>query len=570
MPLGFSDILQTTAKYTNGVNKAIVSTDDTYGGVRSAISDWTDLHLSTYTTAGGGTSYTFQDDGTVSAKGLFKDYSTLFYVQDGRALVQNDSATEGFIRLDPSTGLYVSSGGVKFVSLSTGDAEPEYWVLNDATQIGGTGIGTDKLPKFTVLGTAGSYTALPAGYIKFAELINANVSESANSVDIATAGSVTLYPILTSSLSGGTAQTLYVDNAGGMSWSPGTNVLSINALLSALSFTSDALAVTGTATFGSGLTLGTVNNYVKLATSSTPSAAYTITVPAVTGTLAVTSNITSAIAALNLGTVSTQDADGVAITGGTINGTAIGSTTASTGAFTSLSATTGVFSSNVTIAGNLTVSGNFIQQDATVVTYEDAYLNLNVPTENGSYLDGTVNADSGFFFTKAISGGAITQYSAMHYDNDADLFKFTRHTASNTGAITSADNLAALKFGVTDVVSVVDQSANTITIADPSNETTVRSLGGVSKSTIEITSDANDTGTNYAPVEAAANGYLVEHNLNTTSVFVVALKTHDASGNSISTPQVVYCNYLSVDVNTVRVTLGIVSENEKYDVLVIG
>ena len=42
---------------------------------------------------------------------------------------------------------------------------------------------------------------------------------------------------------------------------------------------------------------------------------------------------------LGLGTIATQDASSVAITGGTINGATVGATTAATGAFTSLSAT---------------------------------------------------------------------------------------------------------------------------------------------------------------------------------------------------------------------------------------
>jgi len=44
-----------------------------------------------------------------------------------------------------------------------------------------------------------------------------------------------------------------------------------------------------------------------------------------------------------LGTMSTQNAGTVAITGGTIDGTSIGATTTSTGAFTTLNATTGIF-----------------------------------------------------------------------------------------------------------------------------------------------------------------------------------------------------------------------------------
>ena len=46
--------------------------------------------------------------------------------------------------------------------------------------------------------------------------------------------------------------------------------------------------------------------------------------------------------ALGLGTIATQNANAVAITGGTINGTTVGATTASTGAFTTASASTSV------------------------------------------------------------------------------------------------------------------------------------------------------------------------------------------------------------------------------------
>jgi len=44
-----------------------------------------------------------------------------------------------------------------------------------------------------------------------------------------------------------------------------------------------------------------------------------------------------------LGTMSTQNASSVAITGGTINGTTIGATTAAAGTFTTVTATTGIY-----------------------------------------------------------------------------------------------------------------------------------------------------------------------------------------------------------------------------------
>ncbi len=62
------------------------------------------------------------------------------------------------------------------------------------------------------------------------------------------------------------------------------------------------------------------------------------------GTSAVTASTTIPNTAITgLGTMSTQSAGAVAITGGTINGTSIGATTTSTGAFTTVTATTGIF-----------------------------------------------------------------------------------------------------------------------------------------------------------------------------------------------------------------------------------
>lgn len=58
-----------------------------------------------------------------------------------------------------------------------------------------------------------------------------------------------------------------------------------------------------------------------------------------------------------LGTISTQDADAVAITGGTIDGTTIGGTTAAAGSFTDLSASGTTSLAGATLTGNLVGNG---------------------------------------------------------------------------------------------------------------------------------------------------------------------------------------------------------------------
>ena len=61
------------------------------------------------------------------------------------------------------------------------------------------------------------------------------------------------------------------------------------------------------------------------------------------GTSAMTASTTIPNTAITgLGTMSTQNASSVAITGGAIDGTAIGATTASTGKFTTVTATSGI------------------------------------------------------------------------------------------------------------------------------------------------------------------------------------------------------------------------------------
>lgn len=190
MPIGFADLLKTNAQFVNGLNKGIVDSDDTVGGIRSHIDDWTELHLSTYTTLSGGTAYTFQDDGTTTAPSMFKAYATMFYVADGRPLVQDDQAVDGFIELN-GDGECVASGGTKFIAPS-GTAEPEFWVLDDTTQVGGVPSGRNKLPRFTITdpGNSQPLTAIPAGYQKLQVLTNAqsgSTGVSASDLTVATA-----------------------------------------------------------------------------------------------------------------------------------------------------------------------------------------------------------------------------------------------------------------------------------------------------------------------------------------------------------------------------------------------
>ena len=136
-----------------------------------------------------------------------------------------------------------------------------------------------------------------------------------------------------------------------------------------------------TITAGTGLTGGgdlSANRTLAIATTGVSAATYgsasIVPVIAVNTQGQITSATNTPIAIANtqvsgLGTMSTQNANAVAVTGGTINGTTIGATTASTGAFTVLStssttSTTPTLSfngSNSNIASGAIVSGSYLQ-----------------------------------------------------------------------------------------------------------------------------------------------------------------------------------------------------------------
>jgi len=100
--------------------------------------------------------------------------------------------------------------------------------------------------------------------------------------------------------------------------------------------------LTGGGSLAANRTLSIANTTVTAAPYGTASAVPTFTVNG-QGQLTAASDVTIAIAntqVSGLGTMSTQNANSVAITGGSINGTTIGATTATTGAFTTLGGTT--------------------------------------------------------------------------------------------------------------------------------------------------------------------------------------------------------------------------------------
>lgn len=564
MPIGFTDLLQTNAQLINGLTKGIVSTDDTFGGVRSKIDDWTDLHLGTRTTLSGGTYKTFKDDGTGTSPGQFKAFSTIFYVADGRPLVETNSSA-GAIRLN-SSGEFTDAGGALYTHDDTGAAEPAYYVLTDATQID----AAESLPKFTITGTqgSGSSTAIPAGYQKFSTVNNTvGVSLATNLSDnllSETGGEL--------ALDNQNANTIFAGPTSGGAAAPAFRALDVEDIGANLVTFAKVQEIQASTLLGRATGVGQgdvqeLNSTQALAVLGVEAGAQ-----ANVGT-----DLGQTLSTTVLTVTSSTGAD-VGLQGATAN---------SAGIVTSEIQTFGgkkTFDDDVNVLGNLTVSGQFIQANSTVVDFEDAVLALGVPRDDNNNIENTTSTfDTGLNFVKVTDNGAITEFAALRYDVGQDLFMFTRHAdGGDFGEIdlnAGADNVKALKFQHTDTVSQTDQNdtGQTMPVGQFANAAAVRALGGVAKCSIEITTASVDgdsgsgtANTNFAPDIMGANGYVIRHNLNTQSVFVIAIKTHNSSGSLLNDPIPVFCKYVPENNNVIRVTVGITQADEKYDIIVIG
>ena len=575
MPIGFSDLLKTTAQLDNNLTKGIVNTDETYGGVRSKIDNWTDLHLSTFNSGAG---RTFQDDGTAASPGHFKPYSSMFYVADGRALVQDNSASSNFIELDASGNFVAAGNGTKYVA-AAGTAEPEYYVYIDATAVGGTGTGTDKLPKFTITGSqgGGNSTALPAGYQKLQVLTNAVADPGGSGfntiigvdTDLDTSGAEVIDTI---SLTDGvvvsdiTTRNLTLSDLGYTGATDANNF--VHPSHNGDDIDIDTTALTG-ATVISDLDINITTDTLGHVTDANGTVS---TRDLTLGDLGFTGDTN---AQANVGTdlaIGTNNGTTQQVTSSTGNNVNLVAATASLAGIVTNAAQTfagnKTFNNNLIVGGNLSVAGTVTQSNSTEVNFNDTRLRLNIPT---SLLDGSIE-NTGAPSANTNVGLEIFNGAAASSFSDGPLWVYNYSTdkwgASIQGSETTLDNVTAMKFDrtltglATDNADIADLYGGNSSAV--SNDTTARSLGGVSRCRITITTEAQDGVSNFAPVTAAAVGYPIAHNLGTKAVFVVAIKDPDG------TPIPVFCKYQPKTTNVAVVSVGITAEDEVYDIIVIG
>jgi hypothetical protein len=128
---------------------------------------------------------------------------------------------------------------------------------------------------------------------------------------------------------------------------------------------------------------------------------------------------TSARTSLGLGTIATQNSNAITITGGSINGAAIGASTASTGAFTNLS-----------VSGNLTVNGITTTVNSTTVTVDDPVITLGGDTNPTS----DDNKDRGVEFR--YHDGSSPRTGFMGWDDSTGKFTLLK-AATNASEVFS-------------------------------------------------------------------------------------------------------------------------------------
>ena len=220
---------------------------------------------------------------------------------------------------------------------------------------------------------------------------------------------------------------------------------------------------------------------------------------------------------LGLGTIATQNANSVAITGGAIDGTPIGATTPSTGKFTTLQ-TTG----NVTVGGNLTVSGTTTTVNAQNLSISDNLIYLNEGSTNSNpdigfaanYNDGTYR-HTGFF--RDATDGYWKVFKNYTPEPDASIYIDTSHAsfaladiqAANfrgalVGNATTASTLAGtptingVTFNGGSNITITSNTTNTLTIGDGLSGTSFNGSAAVTiaaDSTIARRADVTYVGT---------------------------------------------------------------------------
>lgn len=250
-------------------------------------------------------------------------------------------------------------------------------------------------------------------------------------------------------------------------------------------------------------------------------------------------NATTGRTSLGLGTIATQDANNVSISGGTINGTSIGATTASSGAFTSITSTSasGVLTRQAATQDGVQLLGRAGGTSSWEVTLTPTTLSadrtLTLPDVSGTVV---TTGDSGTVTSTMIADGTI-----VNGDISASAaIAVSKLSASTISGVTLGNNLATLTMntsgtGLSGSTTYNGSGAATFTVAsNATNANTASTIvardasGNFSAGTITATLSGNAT--NVTGTVAVANGGTGSTSLTANNVLL---------GNGTSALQVV-------------------------------
>ena len=110
---------------------------------------------------------------------------------------------------------------------------------------------------------------------------------------------------------------------------------------------------------------------------------------------------------------------------------------------------------NLTVNGDLTVTGNTFEAQVSNLNVEDKFILVNSGSQDG---------DSGIVFGGSVSGSAANIGHAIFWDNDTDVFGFSTPISSSATAAT-----------VTSKIGNIETAAS----ADPSSQPTLQGKGTI-------------------------------------------------------------------------------------------
>tara|TARA_R110000868_G_scaffold139555_3_gene354514 strand:- start:450 stop:3467 length:3018 start_codon:yes stop_codon:yes gene_type:complete len=215
---------------------------------------------------------------------------------------------------------------------------------------------------------------------------------------------------------------------------------------------------TNALTFGTGMSAGSFNGStattINLANTAVSAGSYGSASNTLTATVDAQGRLTALadtpIAIANtqvsgLGTMSTQNASAVAITGGSINGTTIGSSTAAAGTFTALATTTGTVSTTPTAATDIAnkqyvdnlVTQGITYHDPVFVESPDTAGNLTATYNNGASGVGATLTNAGTQVALTIDGVLMTVGKRVLIYNQTNQAENGVYTVTTVGTVST-------------------------------------------------------------------------------------------------------------------------------------